>query len=389
MPAKEENRIKQAWHSFEEALHLREPVPPPVPPKDEKWLVKTVNLSVSQEEPDPSFWDKVVQRITILHAHPDDNDDENEAVSISVPADAAIQQLGISSDDKELQNKRNYFKRMASRCKEKFDEDNTQAAEQFSFSLNVEKDEDESQDSANNPHLHRHHRHLHHYFQALHRHFHPHESDLHRSQVRQHAHFVPKVDPKEMEAAHRILYHRGQETPADSEDDRKLFGSWWGWHKKSRVDKELEKQLDSEWEKIDLSKSNEDKRKSLGERNGALPVGSFSAAESKGTWWKRKSFDAEALVQQDKGAHGRKAITKRHQAIASAAAYEAVKEYHARKLRQGKKVSHGEVKAILAGMAMAEAIKLLESNHEENDDDKDETVAEAGSAAIKLFELLR
>jgi hypothetical protein len=69
------------------------------------------------------------------------------------------------------------------------------------------------------------------------------------------------------------------------------------------------------------------------------------------------------------------------------AAYEAVKEYHNRKEKQGKKVSHSEMKAILAGMAMAEAIKLLESD--DNDDDKDETVAEAGSAALKLFELLR
>lgn len=68
-----------------------------------------------------------------------------------------------------------------------------------------------------------------------------------------------------------------------------------------------------------------------------------------------------------------------------------MKEYHARKAKRGKKVSHGEMKAILAGMAMAEAIKLLESHHEDDDDDddKDETVAEAGSAAIKLFELLR
>lgn len=50
------------------------------------------------------------------------------------------------------------------------------------------------------------------------------------------------------------------------------------------------------------------------------------------------------------------------------------------------------MKAMLAGMAMAEAIKLLESFHDDDDDDdddKDETVAEAGSVAIKLFELLK
>ncbi|KAI8351118.1 hypothetical protein B0O80DRAFT_122957 [Mortierella sp. GBAus27b] len=164
------------------------------------------------------------------------------------------------------------------------------------------------------------------------------------------------------------------------EEDRKLFGSWWGWRKRSKAEKELDKQLDNEWEKIDL-KSSEDKQKSLEERNGDLRAGLF---ESKRMWWKRGS-DSEAPEQQINT--DRKAITKRHQAIASAAAYEAVKEYHKRKEKQGKKVSHSEMKAILAGMAMAEAIKLLESD--DNDDDKDETVAEAGSAALKLFELLR
>ena len=51
------------------------------------------------------------------------------------------------------------------------------------------------------------------------------------------------------------------------------------------------------------------------------------------------------------------------------------------------------MKAILAGIAMAEAVKLLES-HLGNDDgnsdhEKNEVVAEAGSTALKLFELLR
>jgi hypothetical protein len=67
-----------------------------------------------------------------------------------------------------------------------------------------------------------------------------------------------------------------------------------------------------------------------------------------------------------------------------------MKEYQARRMRQGKKVSHGEMKAILAGMAMAEAVKLLESHLgcDDDEEERDETVAEAGSSALKLFELL-
>lgn len=268
-----------------------------------------------QEEPDPGFWDRIVQKITMLHANPDDNE-ENTAVSISVPADAAIQQLGISSDDTELQDKRNYFKRMAARCKEKFDEDshNTQATQEPS--LVVDQQDEESQDSESSQH--HHHRHLHHYIQALHRHFHPHESNPHRTLERQHSAFVPKVDPKEMEAAHRILYCHKHRSPDDEDDDRKLFGSWWGWHKRSRADKELEKQLDSEWEKVDLPKSGEEKQKSLEERNGDLQAGLFSATEFKWTWWKRKPLNAEESAGQGRGTHSRKTIAKRHQAIASA-----------------------------------------------------------------------
>lgn len=71
-----------------------------------------------------------------------------------------------------------------------------------------------------------------------------------------------------------------------------------------------------------------------------------------------------------------------------------MKAYQAKQIRQGKKVSHGEMKAILAGMAMAEAVKLLESKHHsgsDNDgiDGDDDAVAEAGSKVLKLFELWR
>ncbi|KAF9354648.1 hypothetical protein BGX34_010888 [Mortierella sp. NVP85] len=387
---KEESAIKQAWHSLGETLHLREPTPPPVPPKDDRWLVKTVNLAAphEEEEEEPGFWDKFVQRITKSNAQPDASE-ESSSVSISVPADAAIEQLGISSDDDELQAKRNYFKRMAARCKEKFDEDNkkTEAVPPLPPSLPPPADplEKESHGTEGSSEHHRGTRHLHRYLEALHRHFHHHhDSDPQETQEKSHAPFVPKVDPKEMEAAHRRLYHCGRESTEESKaEGRKLFGSWWGWHKRTHEEKELDKQIESEWEKVDFPKSSEEKQQSMLEKNGGTTTGLFGS--SNWTWWKRNS-STESLTRKE-----RKAITKRHQAIASAAAYEAVKEYHARKARHGKKVSHGEMKAMLAGMAMAEAIKLLESNHDDDDDDddKDETVAEAGSAALKLFELLK
>ena len=407
-----------------------------MPPKDDRWLVQTVNLAAPhEEEEEPGFWDKFVQRITKSNAQPDAS--ESSPVSISVPADAAIEQLGISSDDDELQAKRNYFKRMAARCKEKFDEDNkkTEAVPPLPPSSSpppppppaADQLEKESHESEGGSEHHRGTRHLHRYLEALHRHFHHHhESDpQEETQEKSHAPFVPKVDPKEMEAAHRRLYHCGRESTEESKaEGRKLFGPWWGWHKRTHEEKELDKQIENEWEKVDFPRSSEEKQQSMLEKNGGTTTGLFGSSDW--TWWKRNS-STESLTRKE-----RKAITKRHQAIASAgkwggfsfawqdaspkdsfilhlkcsyttlllllccagyiAAYEAVKEYHARKARHGKKVSHGEMKAMLAGMAMAEAIKLLESNHDDDDDDdddKDETVAEAGSAALKLFELLK
>ncbi|KAF9094261.1 hypothetical protein BGX27_001500 [Mortierella sp. AM989] len=380
----EESMIRQAWHTLEEALHLREPVPPPVPPKDERWIIQTVNLALPQDEPDPSFWDKIVQRITSLHSHTED-EEEQESVSINVPAEAALRQLGVQGDDGEAQAKKDYFKRMASRCKEKFDQDRELPVSEIS-SLNKDGD-------SNNT---RHHRHLHHYFHALHRHLHPHHDEAQYAiQEKQHNHLMPKVDPKEMKAAHSIIYHKGKEaTDDDDEEDKKLFGSWWGCHSRQSKDgKQFESQLSSEWEIIDLPKSKKEKRQSHGEQNGVSISDTLSTPDSKITWWKRQSLDLKGLPLADKNeqSHDRKAAAKRHQAIAAAAAYEAVKEYQARRARQGKKVSHGEMKAILAGMAMAEAIKILESRHgdDDNDDERNETVAEAGSSALKLFELLR
>ncbi|KAI7822041.1 hypothetical protein BC939DRAFT_196345 [Gamsiella multidivaricata] len=315
-----------------------------------------------------------------------------------MPAEAALQQLGIQADDSELQDKKNYFKRMAVRCKEKFDADGKQSTDgSLSFYSEEEGSDTQSTKSSSHRYHHRHpHLHMRHYLQALHCHFHPQTLDETPLQDSEQAQFVPKVDPKETKAAHRAIYHHGQanvnNSDDDDEEDRKLFGSWWGCHsKRSRTEKLLDKQLDNEWEKIDLPKSAEEKRKSLGERNGGLPGNTFSDVDPKRPWWKQGTQNAEIVVARGQSAHtqDRKVAAKRHQAIAAAA----VKEYHARRARQGKKVSHGEMKAILAGMAMAEAVKLLESHcgddSGEGNGEKDETVAEAGSVALKLFELMR
>ncbi|KAF9182331.1 hypothetical protein BGZ50_004975 [Haplosporangium sp. Z 11] len=445
---KEENAIQQAWHSLGEAFHLRESTPPPVPPKDERWLVRTQSLALpdDQESDVVGFWDKIVLRITSLHtqAHTNtdsDDDEEQEFVSINVPADAALDQLGVSDDDDHLQEKKNYFKRMATRCKEKFEQDSNNSESILSFSEIVVDEDDSSQDRP----YHYDHPHLERYLHALRRHF-GHSDTEHKvddtfpGQRRRHHLLKPKVDPREMRDAHRFIYHHKhkQGHEAISADDnssiaedneeaegRKLFGSWWGCRTRprppSKQDPHSESALDDEeWEKVELPTSKEKKRRSLLEQNGAVPLdpsstaaaaaavaaaistgsrpGSGSTNKGKNWWFKSHENDAVAAALTDRplSRDDRKAITKRRQAIAAAAAYEAMKEYQARKVRQGKKVSHGEMKAILAGMAMAEAVKLLESRHnggaeEEDDDDaqKDETVAEAGSKALKLFELLR
>ncbi|KAF9279026.1 hypothetical protein BGZ68_008165 [Mortierella alpina] len=406
---KDENFLKHTWHSLEEALHLREPVPPPVPPKDDRWLVKTVNLALPQDqEPDSNFWDRIVLKITSFHSQSSsesENDENNEedAVSISVPADAALHQLGVAENDSELQEKRNYFKRMAARCKEKFDEDNETLESSNSIdSRSIDDDEGSSdQEASELRRQHRHSYHLRQYLHALHSHLHRSRTEHGEAQLQ--SRLEPKVDPKEMKAAHRLLYPNTEKESDDGEEDdadRKLFGSWWGCRpRRSKAEALLEQQLDSDWEKIDFPTSKEDKRKSLGEQNGAVPIDSTANStfnSTKRSWWKHRQPDTDVVVPVNKDTlkQDRKATTKRLQAIAAAAAYEAMKEHQALKIRQGKKVSHGEMKAVLAGMAMAEAVKLLESRRgssgaSDDDEQRDETVAEAGSKALKLFELLR
>src|SRR5690349_16856889 len=137
-----------------------------VPPKDEKWLVKTVDLSLPHDqEPDPSFWDKIILKITSLHSSNPDNDDihDDEAVSISVPTDAALKQLGVHDDDHERQEKSNYFKRMSARCKEKFEEDSRHTAGSGTLTPSISTtsvDQENSDDNSEHEHHHHSIRHL-------------------------------------------------------------------------------------------------------------------------------------------------------------------------------------------------------------------------------------
>ncbi|KAF9911899.1 hypothetical protein EC991_001803 [Linnemannia zychae] len=389
---KEENILHQAWHSIEEALHLREPTPPPVPPKDEKWLVKTVDLSLPHDqEPDPNFWDRIVLKITTLHTSSQDSANghgDEEEVSITVPTDAALKQLGVHDDDQERQEKSNYFKRMSARCKEKFEEDRRTAG---SGALTNSSSSSTTSVDKQSPPEQREQEHHHHSIRHL---FPSHWS--HRHQEKHQSTLSPRVDPKEMKAAHAAIYPQSQESnDEDEREGHRLFGAWWGCHD-NRSASSLDKDIEDDWEKIYLPSHKDEKRRSMGEQNGKLPVilspeTSTTGAGSRRKWWKHKSSTSSLVETPVSHKQDQKAKLKKHQAIAQAAAYEAMKEYQARKIRQGKKVSHGEMKAILAGMAMAEAVKLLESRlgSDDDDDERDETVAEAGSSALKLFELLR
>ncbi|KAF9933358.1 hypothetical protein FBU30_005762 [Linnemannia zychae] len=369
---KDENIFKQAWHSVEDALHLRsdhpaEDVPPPVPPKDEKWLVKTVNKSPPKDEKpeDPSFWDKLFHKSQASQKAMDDNDEE-DAVSISVPADAAIQSLGIQGDDEHLEEKKNYFKRMAARVKEKFDDDDNDDSDDDSDDDEEEKAK-KAQKKASRTEQ-----------EKL--------EDLQRKKL------APKVDPKEMAKVHAAVYGVSAETLAkNSEEDKKLFGSWWGCHpRRSRAARRLAKQKEAEAEQERILQEIAAKQKAEYEAAVAAAAAA-KAAEKK--WWqfgKPLSPEQKAKAAREKELKERKSSARKRQSLAAAAAYEAMKKYNEKQEREGKKVSHGEMKAILAGMAMAEAVKLIESrDDDDDDDDKDDTVAEAGSMALKLFELLK
>ncbi|KAF9360879.1 hypothetical protein BGX26_007296 [Mortierella sp. AD094] len=362
---REENVFKQAWHSVEEALHLRsdppEDVPPPVPPKDEKWLVKTVNKSIPQgKQPDPSFWDKLLHK-----SHGKAEDNEEEAVSIGVPADAALKCLGVQGDDDNLQEKKNYFKRMAARVKEKFEEDDN------------DLDSDSESESKGST-----------------------KTEQEKLEHRQRKMLAPKVDPKEMKEAHRAIY--GETEKTDEEAEKKLFGSWWGCHpRRSRAQRKLAKQQEAEWERQRVLAELAARRKAEQEAAEAAEAAAKAEQEAaeaaakaaKRKWWQMKSPEAAEQKAKEKERKERKSTTHKHQAIAAAAAYEAMKKYQEHEVKEGKEVSHAEMKAILAGMAMAECVKLFESRHDDDDDDddndfKDDTVAEAGSQVLKLFELV-
>ncbi|KAF9216629.1 hypothetical protein CPC16_002381 [Podila verticillata] len=365
-PKKEENVFKQAWHSVEEALHLRsepEDVPPPVPEKDERWKVKTVNKAVPlgqtapEEQADPRFWDKLFHhKKTSSPVTAQDNDDTDDWVSISVPADAALKHLGVQGDDQDLEDKKNYFKRMAARVQEKFDDDSD------------DSDDDSDNDDKATP-----------------------KTEEEKREKQQRKKLAPKVDPKEMKAAHKAIYQT-VDSDDDDEADKKMFGSWWGCHpRRSWAERKLAKEREAEAERQRVLAELAAQKKA--EEEAAAAAAAAEAARNK--WWKfglSKSPEEKAAKEKEraraKERKERKTTTHKRQAIASAAAYEAVKEYQAHEAKKGKKTSHGEMKAILAGMAMAEAIKLLSKDNEDDEDARDETVADAGSKVLKLFELM-
>jgi hypothetical protein len=284
-------------------------------------LVKTVDLSLPHDqEPDPSFWDKLVLKITSLHSSNPDNDDsqnDDEAVSISVPSDAALKQLGVHDDDYERQEKSNYFKRMSARCKEKFEEDNRHSAGSGALTPSTSSTSVDQENSDQNEH--EHHRH------SL-RHLLP-SRWTHRHREKQGS-ISPRVDPKEMKAAHAAIYHQSQESnDEDEREGHRLFGAWWGCHDNRSVSS-LDRDIEDDWEKINLPSHKDEKRRSMGEQNGALPIillPETSTTGSKRKWWKHGSHSSESSLLTTAAAEtpasrkqDQKAKLKKHQAIAQA-----------------------------------------------------------------------
>ncbi|KAF9430697.1 hypothetical protein BGZ94_004914 [Podila epigama] len=362
---KEENIFKQAWHSVEEALHLRSDVPPPVPEKDERWKVKTVNKAVPlgqatpEVQAEPGFWDSLFHRKSRSSSSAQSDDDDDDYVSVSVPADAALKQLGVESDDKDIEEKKNYFKRMAIRVQQKFDDDSD------------DDSDDDTDDEGQKPAV-------------------PPKTEEEKLEKQRRKKLAPKVDPKEMKAAHKAIYNT-RDDDDDDEADKKTFGSWWGCHpRRTWAERKLAKEREAEAERQRVLDELAAKKKAEEEAAAA------AAAAAKRKWWRFGSSQTPEEIAKEKAAKEkairqkeRKETTHKRQAIASAAAYEAVKEYQVREAKKtGKKTSHGEMKAILAGMAMAEAVKLLSKDDDDDEEGKDETVADAGSKVLKLFELM-
>jgi hypothetical protein len=134
-----------------------------------------------------------------------------------------------------------------------------------------------------------------------------------------------------MKAAHATIYPQSQES--NDEDERegyRLFGVWWGY-RDNRSASSLDKDIDDDWEKIYLPSHKDEKRRSMGEQNGKLPViplpeTSATANGARRKWWKHKSsassldvstsatyVETPASRKQDQ-----KAKLKKHQAIAQA-----------------------------------------------------------------------
>ncbi|KAI7816960.1 hypothetical protein BC939DRAFT_467342 [Gamsiella multidivaricata] len=303
---KEESSFRQALHHVGEKLHLRSPapvedVPPPVPPKDEKWLVNTVNKAVpADQEPDRSFWDKVSHKYHRSKTAAVAEEDEAEAVSISVPADAALKHLGIQGDDSELQAKKNYFLRMAERVKVKFDEDDS------------DSDSDSDSDGAD----------------------HKPKTEQEKLERKERKKLAPKVDPKEMREAHLAIYGQptGVDPTADLEADKKLFGSWWGCHpRRSRAERKLAKQQEAEKERQRVLEELAAQRRAEEEAAAAAAKAEREAAEAaKRKWWQLKAPETPEQKtqkakekQREEEKKERKSTSRKHQAIAAAGTFKA------------------------------------------------------------------
>lgn len=235
---------------------------------------------------EPGFWDKVFHHkktSSSVTAH--DDDDTDDWVSISVPADAALKHLGVQGDDQDLEDKKNYFKRMAARVQEKFDDDSD------------DSDDDSDNDNKATP-----------------------KTEEEKREKQQRKKLAPKVDPKEMKAAHKAIYQTADSD--DDEADKKMFGSWWGCHpRRSWAERKLAKEREAEAEKQRVLAELAAQKKA--EEEAAAAAAAAEAARNK--WWKfglSKSPEEKAAKEKErvraKERKERKTTTHKRQAIASA-----------------------------------------------------------------------
>ncbi|KAI9226790.1 MAG: hypothetical protein DHS80DRAFT_32408 [Piptocephalis tieghemiana] len=95
--------------------------------------------------------------------------------------------------------------------------------------------------------------------------------------------------------------------------------------------------------------------------------------------------EAHKQVYEEEKTGERKAH-KSHELIAAAAGYEAVKAYQKHREEKGLSHNHSTIKQIVGGLAMAEAVKLLETRGHSSSEEKQKAAAAAAAQAEAMVD---